>query len=319
MPSDKDLQFDGRLTNVAIQYQNPEYIADLVVPPTPVPNEKFTYKQYDKDERFTVPETLVGRKSVPAEVDWNVTEKTGTTKDYGDEVYVSQKDIDNADAPIAPLADATDLATQLIRLDHEKRIADEVFKATNYGTTIDIAGAWATLSTDALTQLEVGIDTCFVSPNVMVMGIETWRKLARNEKVLAAVKGTLAPQALKTGSVGVPAVNQEELASYLGLDAVLVGRARINTAKKGQTASYKRVWDGTNATKGGAALLRVKAGAALRNVVWGANFTWKQRQAFTRGTEKGAYGGQYVRVIESMTFHLVASDVGYLFIDCLVT
>ena len=156
-------------------------------------------------------------------------------------------------------------------------------------------------------------------PNVMVMGIETWRKLSRNEKVLAAVKGTLKPQALKTGGIAAPAVNQQELAEYLGLNAVLIGRSRINTAKRGQTASFARVWDGTVATKGGAALLRVSAGSALRDVVWGASFDWKSRQTLTNPSTRGAFGGEEIRVVESTVVKVIAKDVGYLFKDTLVT
>lgn len=316
------LQFDGRLTNIATQYKNGDYIGDLVVPPTPVGHKKFTYKQYSKNERFTLPTSLVGRSGTPNEVDYGVTEATGTCADHGYEGFVANDDMDNAETPLSPMADQAEFVRDKLMLDHEKRVADFVFNASNYATAnkIDIAGAWATLSTDALTQLEVGIDACLVPPNVLVMGLPTWRKLARNEKILAAVKGTLAPQQIKSpGGQTTPRVTIPELAEYLGLDAVLIGKAFINTANEGQAATFARVWDGTNAGKGGAALLRVKAGGALRDIVWGANFTWKGAQAFTYQTQRGARGGTMVRVTESHILTSVATDVGYLFQDCLVT
>lgn len=322
MPEPTDLQFQPGLSNVAIQYSNPEYIADLVVPPTPVTKKKDKFKKYDKDERFTIPSTLVGPKSIPNEVEWSVSEDSFECVDYGLEEFVSTEDIDNADAPIQPMSDTTEFVTNLVLLDKEKQVADAVFNANNYGANnqTDIAGGWATLSDDVLTDLEVGIDACFMPPNVLALGIETWRKVARNEKILAAVKGTLAPQSIKSpGGVAMPAVNQAELAAYLGLDAVLVGRARINTAKKGQTASYSRVWDGTNSGKGGAALLRVMPNPTRKEVVSFANFNWKQRQTFTRETARGAFGGKMVRVVESRVLKVVSTDVGYLFKDCLAT
>ena len=73
------------------------------------------------------------------------------------------------------------------------------------------------------------------------------------------------------------------------------------------------------AGKGGAALLRVKAGAALRDVVWGAQFQWKTRQVFTYPSPRGAFGGTTIRVVESNVIKVIATDVGYLFKDCLVT
>lgn len=321
MPTPTSLQWDGRLSNIAIQYQNPEFIGDLVVPPTPVMQKTGKFKKYNKEERFTLPDTKVGHATKPGEVNWHVTEDTYTCDDFGLEQFLSEEEVANAEAPINAQGATVDYLMSLISLAKEKRFADAIFNANNYATAnkIDIAGAWATLSTDALSQIEVGIDACFMPPNVMVMGIETWRKLARNEKVLAAVKGTLAPQSVKSGGTALPAVNQQELATYLGLDAVLVGRARINTAVEGQTATFARVWDGTNATKGGAALLRVKKGGGLNDVVWGANFEWKNRQVMTSITDRGAFGGQMIRVVESNVMKIVATDVGYLFQDCLVT
>jgi len=321
MPAVADVQFDGRLSNVAIQYQNPEYIADLVLPPTPVGTKEGKFKKYDKNQRFTVPPAYVGPKSDPNEVEWDVSEGTYACKDYGLQEFLDQESIDNAEAPIQPQSDTTEFVTNLVLMAKEQRVAAAVFNANNYGADnqVDIEGGWATLSDDALTDIEAGIDACFSPPNIMAMGIATWRKLARNEKILAAVKGTLAPQVLRKGGVGAPAVNQQELAEYLGLDGVLVSRARVNSAKKGQTASFARIWDGTNAGKGGAALLRVKAGVALRDVVWGAQFTWKQRQVLTNPTTRGAFGGQMIRVVESNVIKVIATDVGYLFKDCLAT
>ncbi len=321
MPTVGELQFDGRLANVSIQYKNPEYISELVLPPTPVPHKTGKFKKYDKDERFTLPPTIVGPKGQPNEVEWSSSEDTFTCLDYGLEEFVSEEEVANAEAPFQPLSDTSEFVTNLVLLDKEKQTADAVFLDANYGSSnkFDVEGAWATLSDDALTDIEVGIDACFEPPNVMVMGLPTWRKLSRNEKILAAVKGTLKPQSMKTGKITEPAANQQELAEYLGLDAVLVGRSRINTAKKGQTASYKRVWDGTTATKGGAALLRVKAAAGTREVVWAQHFHWKTRQAFTYQSSRGAYGGKVIRVVESRVIKIVANDVGYLFKDCLLT
>lgn len=321
MPTVGELQFDGRLANVSIQYNNPEYIAELVLPPTPVPKKEGVFKKYDKNERFTLTPTIVGHKSEPNDVEWSSTEDTFKCLDFGLQEYISNEEVDNAEAPFQPLSDTVDFVTNLVLLDKEKQVANAVFLDANYGSAnkVDIAAGWNTLSDDALTDIEVGIDACFEPPNVMVMGLPTWRKLSRNEKILAAVKGTLKPQSMKTGKITEPAANQQELAEYLGLDAVLVGRSRINTAKKGQTASYSRVWDGTTATKGGAALLRVKAAAGIREVVWAQHFHWKPRQVFTQLSTRGAYGGQVIRVVESRVIKIVATDVGYLFKDCLVT
>lgn len=304
------MQFDGALSNVSVQYQNGEYIADQVIPPTPAAQKKGTYKVYDKAERFTIPPTIVGPKSIPNEVDWNATDDNFLCKDYGLEEFVSNEDIDNASAPIQPMADAAEFVTNLMLLDKEKQVADAVFLAANYATAnkIDIAGAWTTLTTDVVAQLHTGIRACFARPNVLVMGIDTWLKFMRNEKVIAFIKGSLNDQS----------VSKEEVAKAFGLQKVFVGEARYNSAKKGQTLTDAMVWDGTNAGKGGAALLRV-AQPTLRDVVSFSHFHWKKRQAFTYPSVRGAYAGKIVRVVETRVMKTVATDVGYLFQDCLVT
>jgi hypothetical protein len=318
------LQFDGRLTNIALQYKNPELIADLVVPPVPVPQKKFTYKSYTKEDRFTVPDTIVGPKSIPNEADFGVSSGTGTCLDYGLQEFVSQEDIDNAELPITPLADAAEQVTALMALDREIRVANAINTAGNYGTTLDLNGSWATLTNDILAQILTGIDTCFLPPNVMVMGLNTWRAVSRNEKILAAVKGTgaLAAQIIpKGGKLASPSVSQMELADFLGLDAVLVGKAKRNSAVEGQTGAYPLVWGGTvttsPTTKGMAALLRVKT-AAVKDVFWGANFRWKDLQTYRRNSDRGAYGGEVIRVVTTEVLKVVATDVGYLFIDTLI-
>jgi len=318
MPTVESLQFDGHLTSIALQYNNPEFIGDLVLPPIAVPRKQGKYKIYNKPDRFTVPDTTVGPKSQPNEVDFGVSEGTFACADEGLQEFVSNEEIDNAESPITPLADAVENTTALMMLAKEIDIATAVHTAANYATTLDLNGSWATLTNDILAQIVTAMDACFMPPNVMVMGLPTWRAVSRNEKVLAAVKGTLMPQNLNKGKLSMPWVNQEELAQFLGLDAVLVGRAKKNTAAEGQTPAYGVVWDGTNATKGGAAFLRVKT-AAVKDVVWGAQFSWKGVQVMTRESARGAFGGQEIRVVESRIIKSVSTDVGYLFIDALVT
>jgi hypothetical protein len=327
MPSVLDLQFDGRLTDIAVQYKNPQYIADMVLPPRRTPTKKVTYKKYDKNSRFTVPPSLVGPKGWPNEVEWSTTDDTATCLDYGYQEFLSQEEIDNAQTPITAQADTVEFVANLLMLDREIRTAAAVFDAANYDAAneVDIAGAWNTLSSSTvLTDIETGIDACFMPPNVLVMGIATWRKASRSAELLAAVKGTLAPQTITTGGPGkMPSVTSQELASYLGLDAVLIGTARKNTAVAGQTATFARVWAdivGATTNRGAAALLRVTGpGIGLKDVTSFAAFDWKGRQVMTSETDRGAFGGQNIRVVESTVIKTVSTDVGYLLKDCLVT
>jgi len=321
MPGPIELQFDGRLSNVAIGYTNEEFIADRLLEPVAVAKKTGKYKKYNRPERFTIPNTLVGPKAIPAEIDWGTTEDTFTCDDYGLEEYLTQEAIDNAETPIQAETNTINTLMMLIGADKEVQAHAAVFNASNYaaGNQADENGTWATLSTDVLTRLEAGVDACVLRPNVLVMDPPTWRKVSRNDKILAAIKGTLNPQNIKGGSTAQPVVQQNELATFLGLEKVLVGWARYNTAKQGQTETLSRIWTGVNAGKGAAALLRLKSGAILDDVVSMAQLRWKDRQVLTSQSVRGAFGSKAIRVVESRVFKVVSTDCGYLFVDTLVT
>ncbi|HEJ3333875.1 TPA: phage capsid protein, partial [Pseudomonas aeruginosa] len=94
---------------------------DEVLPRVPVGKQEFKYWKYDLAQGFTVPETLVGRKSKPNEVEFSATDETSSTEDHGLDAPVPQADIDNAPTNYNPLGHATEQTTNLILLDREAR------------------------------------------------------------------------------------------------------------------------------------------------------------------------------------------------------
>ncbi|MFV9531212.1 hypothetical protein ACNUIM_32135 [Pseudomonas aeruginosa] len=68
--SNAPFPIDPELTAIAIAYRNGRMIADEVLPRVPVGKQEFKYWKYDLAQGFTVPETLVGRKSKPNEVEF---------------------------------------------------------------------------------------------------------------------------------------------------------------------------------------------------------------------------------------------------------
>ncbi len=329
MPDVLSMQNDGLLTRIAVDYKNKQFIADQVLPPIPVDKKTGRFKKYSQAEEFLIDDALIGPNSAANEIDETVTEDTFATDDYGLVQYVNQEVIDNAVAPLEPMSRATVKVMRHILRRRERRVAQAILNTNNYaaGNQIDIAGAWATLSTDIWGQLLTGIDACAAPPNVMVLDVASFRAIQRNQTILAAIKGTLAPQFIeqikgpsKTGSDPMPeSVLCPALALALGLDKVLIGAAQFATSVKGQTLTKGRIWDLPNATKGGAALLRVTQDG-VEDVIWGAQMQWKPPQVMRWFTpERGAYGSTAIKVVETSTVKLIANDAGYLFRDTLVT
>ncbi|UVH84375.1 hypothetical protein NW342_22030 [Pseudomonas aeruginosa] len=77
--SNAPFPIDPELTAIAIAYRNGRMIADEVLPRVPVGKQEFKYWKYDLAQGFTVPETLVGRKSKPNEVEFSATDESATT------------------------------------------------------------------------------------------------------------------------------------------------------------------------------------------------------------------------------------------------
>ena len=125
--SNAPFPIDAELTAIAIAYRNGRMIADDVLPRVPVGKQEFKYWKYDLADGFTVPNTLVGRKSRPNEVEFDATDATDSTEDHGLDAPVPKADIDNAPANYNPLGRATEQTTNLIVLDREVRTSALVF------------------------------------------------------------------------------------------------------------------------------------------------------------------------------------------------
>ncbi|MUI52382.1 phage capsid protein, partial [Pseudomonas aeruginosa] len=130
--SNAPFPIDPELTAIAIAYRNGRMIADEVLPRVPVGKQEFKYWKYDLAQGFTVPETLVGRKSKPNEVEFSATDETSSTEDHGLDAPVPQADIDDAPTNYNPLGHATEQTTNLILLDREARTSKLVFNPNSY-------------------------------------------------------------------------------------------------------------------------------------------------------------------------------------------
>lgn len=122
------------LTGVALAYSNGRMIADDVSPRRPVGGEQFKYYKHLLGEAMTIPDTTVGRKSVPTEVEFSLVEVDASTADYGLDDVVPNKDIETASLipGYNPLNTATENLTDILVLSREVRVAGTIFNTANY-------------------------------------------------------------------------------------------------------------------------------------------------------------------------------------------
>src|SRR6185312_1109277 len=134
---------DPVLTGITLAYKNLSLIADSVLPriTPPLDKEVFNYTAWTQAEAYTIPNTKVGRKSAPNEIEFTGTESTSQTDDYGLDDVIPWTDTANAGITFDPRARAVVTLSDLIALDREVRVAALLFATGSYAS-----GQSATLS-----------------------------------------------------------------------------------------------------------------------------------------------------------------------------
>lgn len=294
------------LTAIAVRYRNGDTIADMVLPRVPVAAQEFKYFKHTLAEGFTLPDTRVGRRSKPNEVEFTATETPGMCNDYGLDDPIPEADLRTAPASMDPRGRAVEALADLIALDREKRVADLVFAAATYPaankTTLSGTSQWSDFSnSNPIDAILAANDTLVMRANVLVLGQAVWTKLRQHPKVVQAVYGTAQ-------NAGV--VNRQQVAELLEISEILIGQGFINTAKKGQAPALARVW-GKHA-----ALIHRDGMADTRGnrTTFGFTAQFGERVAGAIPDPNiGMRGGERIRVGESVAEVISASDLGYFF------
>lgn len=312
--ADAAFVINPELTAISVGYHNPDYslIADQVMPRVPTA-ETFKWTRYASAQAYTVPPTEVGRKSEPNIVTFDGDDVTDSVKDYGLDDPVPQRDIDSFNAmpkpanggPIPPTQLATMMLTNLIDLAREQRVAATVFDAANFATamqqTLSGTSQWSDYSnSNPLSDLLAALDQPLIRPNTLTVSQPVWTTLRQHPKIVQAIYKTYQ---------GAGTVTKQMLADILEIKQVLVGESRVNTARRGQAASFSRVW-GNNA----ALTYSSELGAQTFQPTWGWTAQFGAKFAGEiQEPRKGLKGSVTVRVGEQVKEVVAAPDAGYLF------
>lgn len=294
------------LTAISIAYKNPDValIADDVLPRTPT-DQEFKYLKYDLAQGFTVPDTLVGRKSAPNEIDFSATEINDKVSDYGLDDVVPNEDVEADNQGVDPLGTSTAYLTNLVNLGREKRVANLVFNASTYSPglvqTLSGTSQWSdTQNSDPVAAIGDALDMPVMRPNIAVFGQQTWTKLRRHPKIVQAIKGT---------AQGSGMITREEFIELFELQALFIGAGFANQAKKGQAANMARMWG-----KHASFIYRDRAAGPQAGITFGMTGQWGNKIAGTIDEPKiGLTGSQRVRVGERLKEVITAPDLGVYF------
>jgi len=316
MPNPTDLHVDRPLSNFAVEYSNAKLIADLVSPVVRVGNKSDLFNTFEKKDRFTIPETIRGPKDTANEVEWSKSTDNYYCKDRALREFLADATVGNADPGMNPRQRTTRFITDLLLLDLEVLVmlltTTYANYAAGYRTQLSGGDRWDQFATsDPLGAIETGRQACFMEPNVCFMGAEVWSKLKQHPQILDRVSG---------GSTNAnPAmVTQQLVAELFEVDRLHVGKAKRNTANKGQTASFSYIW-GKDVV-----LAYASEDASLEDMSAWKTFRWNQMSTAVgykvrtyRDEEKGG-GGEWIEVETSDQSRAICTDAAYL-IDTVIT
>lgn len=298
-----DFPYAPTLTAIAIAYKNESYIADFVLPRTPVGKINFKYLEFPLEEGYTIPNTIYPKYGKPNEIKFTANEKSASVLDYGLDDIVSKDDIDNAPETYDPKAFSIQSLTDLIMLDREVRAANLLFNAANYPASNQLTLSGASMFSDFTASDPIGVitdalDACIIRPNTMTIGRAAWSVLSRHPKIIKATQGN-------SGDSGI--AKKQAVAELFELKNIYIGESRLNMAKRGQTPSLARVWGNNIALTYINPLANTQGG-----ITFGFTATYGTKIAGAKEADRGIRGAYITRSAESVKELIVAPDCGYL-------
>jgi hypothetical protein len=239
MAANYPFPINNEYTAVAIAYMNKALIADAVLPIIPV-SKKFSWILHTKEDGFTPPDDKVGRKGQPNQISFTGTDQTSSTEDYSLEDPIPNEDIEADNIGFDVTGKSTEFVMNLLMLKREIRVANLVFNAATYPTSNKVqlsgTGQYSHPDSNPMDDMLTRLDVPLMRPNIGVFGNDAWRVTRQNPTVVEYVKATGA------GSGARGMIARQQLAAALELDEIVVGQGWVNTAAKGQSANYVRVW-----------------------------------------------------------------------------
>lgn len=300
------------LTGISLAYSNRRLIADDLLPRVPVAGRTFTWYHHAQNERMTIPQTLVGRKARPNEVEFTATEQPGQVYDYGLDSVIPNDDVATAPAGYDPVGNAVQGLTELIQLDREVRVANKVFDPATYGAANkdQLTGTeyWDDPDSNPVEYILDILAVPALRPNVAVFSRKVADRLRQHPKVVAAANAGGGNAA--AGGIA----SMEALKVMFDLEDIYIGDSFVNTAKPGQAAVLAKAW-GNHA----AFIHRNRlAGSGQQLMTFGFTAQWGSRVAGTMNEPvTGLRGSLRARVGESVNELISAPDLGYFVEDAI--
>ena len=262
------LHIDKPLSNIVVGRRPEGFIADQLVPITPVSKQSDTYYKFNHGEgrRYEAGITARAPGTEAKKVHMTVSSDTYYAKNYALGTDMTVEDVVNADEVLQwSESNAVFLADRMM-IDYEMRIAALAVNTSNVHTVTSINTAWSNTTgsrplDDMLTQKENFRQYTGMLPNIAIVPEQVMTYLRRNDQLRDIIYGD------RGGMVG-----EDQLATLLGVGKVLVPTVQVNTF--GETETINGSWSLGNAWGNHFWFANVKTLAGRNVDTWMNAFRW---------------------------------------------
>jgi hypothetical protein len=303
----KQGHIDQRLTDVSVQYKNGEFVAQQFCPEVPVKFGSDKYTTYDKGNMFISKDDTMSKEGEANIIQGGTSTATYSVNDYGLKSFVNDTDRRNADAPLNPEIDVTEMLMQAIMLQREIRVA-ALFAGLGSSLYTTPGTKWAPTTGTPVTDIDTVIASMFYPPKIMGIVQTVWDKIKRNTEVLALIGG---------GNPAIKMATAQMFKDYFQLDNFFIINNKKNTAKAGNTASLSQVWGNS------VAMAYVNPTMNVKSATFGKIFAQRQSNGATFQVRKwedpnrGVGGSTVIQVEHQSTEKVVCTDLGAMLHTCL--
>lgn len=227
------------LTNYAKGYANQEFAAERLLPGLGVKKQADRFWIFDAARRAAaVSNDLRAPGSEANQVDFALTYDTFYCEGHALRRLVSDEEVENADAPIAPYRDAVDFLSEKLLLAQDIDLKTKL-DAAGIGAS-DPTNEWDDATNgDPMADMKLAIETIEDAigkrPNVMLLDSKVMWALKNHPDIVDLVKYTGTNNAPGQASVA-------GLQALFGLEEIIEVSCMKNAAVLNQTASMSRVW-----------------------------------------------------------------------------
>lgn len=301
-----NVHIDQVLTNISLGYPNNGLVGNALFPEVRVRKQSDLYYEFGReawlpedDERAPGSRTV----EIPG---LEVSTNPYFCREYALQIAIPDEERENADTPLAPDRDGTELVTSKIMLRREQRMFDLVTAVANYhtghSTTLSGTSQWSDFANSTpIVDLKTGLrqvhSALFMEPNTAIIPYEVMSQLEDHPDFI---------ERIKYSQPGV--ITADIIASVVGLQRIIVpGLGYDSSGNPGATPTLSYLW-GKHVV-----LAWVPGRAGLKTPSFAYEFVWRYSGGQSQVAERWRNNerkSDIVRVSRRYDLRMVAVDSG---------